>query len=240
MPSTWIANDVIENILQQTFIRTDIEFSKLFETQVHTPEERLTGFFVEKLFKNSEKAQASIQSLLTVLDEPWYFTLQYRDMTGTEKHYGADIAFLLRSSIPEKMRRQKVVFVQCKKMRARQKGLPSLVFYPSWPIDRQQAENLCDCTQFGYYFLYGPHSQGIMTRVIPARSVLGIMDATGRKTTIPSYQAIMSSRSFADFLFHDFVGCWAGDETDESLRIAYGQNEEFGVRYLVSIDLSRG
>ena len=87
MPSTWIGNDVIENIFWQTFIQFDIEFSKLFETQARSQEEMLTAFFVEKLCRQSEKAQESIRNLLETLEEPWYFSIQYTDMSRKEKKY---------------------------------------------------------------------------------------------------------------------------------------------------------
>ena len=240
MPSTWIDNEVIENIFWQTFNQFDIEFSKLFETQATSQEELLTGVFVEKLCEKSKKAQSSIQNLLEILEEPWYFYVQYTDMSKKEKQYGADIAFVLQTHIQDKMRREKVILVQCKKMKPRPRGRFGFTFYPSWPIDKNQAEDLCRHTSFGYYFLYGPYSQRISTRVIPARSVIGIMEATGRKTTIPSYQTILSSRSFANFFLYDFIGCWVGDEEKETFRIAYGENEKFSVRYLVRLHLSRG
>jgi hypothetical protein len=240
LPSTWIDNDVIENILRQAFSNFDIEFSKLFETQASSQEELLTGFFVEKLCTHLTKAQGNIQSLLQTLGERWYFSITYVDISPIEKQYGADIAFVLRTNIPDKMRRKKVIFVQCKKMNPRPDAHSGFDFYPSWPVDRIQAEELCRHTQFGYYFLYGPHSQRIMTKVIPARSVIGIIDATTRKTTIPSYEAIMSSRSFADFFLYDFIGCWTGDERDEAFEMAQGKNEKFSVRYLVNVDLSTG
>jgi hypothetical protein len=240
LPSTWIDNDVVENILLQTFSNFDIEFSKLFETQATSQEEVLTGFFVEKLSNHSVRAQGNIHSLLQTLGENWHFLLTYVDVSPAEKQYGADIAFVLRTNIPDKMRRKKVIFVQCKKMNPRPDAHSGFDFYPSWPIDRSQADDLCHHTQFGYYFLYGPHSQRIMTRVIPARSVIGIMDATTRKTTIPSYEAITTSRSFADFFLHDFIGCWTGDERNEAFEMAEGKNERFSVRYLVSLDISRG
>jgi len=240
MASTWIDNDVIENILWGTFNQFDIEFSKVFETHPTSQEELLTGIFVEKLCEKSKKTQANIQKLLETLKEPWYFSMQYKDMSSTEKKYGADIAFVLQTSIQNKMIRKKVIFVQCKKMKAKPRGRLGFTYYPSWPIDRGQANDLRRHTSFGYYLLYGPYGQRILTRVIPVMSVIGIMDATGRKTTIPLFQTIMSSRSFADFFLHDFIGCWIGDEEDRTFKMVYGDNQDFSVRYLVDIHISQG
>jgi hypothetical protein len=240
VPSTWIDNDVIENILWETFNQFDIEFSKVFETQSTSQEELLTGIFVEKLCEKSKKAQASIQKLLETLEEPWYFSMGYKDMSSTEKKYGADIAFVLQTNIQDKMRRKKAILVQCKKMKSKSHKRLGFTYYPSWPIDKVQANDLRCHTSFGYYLLYGPYDQRILTRVIPVMSVVGIMDATGRKTTIPLYQTIVSSKSFADFFLHDFIGCWIGDEEDRIFRIIHGDDPNFSVRYLVNIDISRG
>lgn len=185
-------------------------------------------------------AQTDIQNLLKSLEEPFYFSLRYTDMSIAERKYHADMAFFLRTNIPDKMKQRKVILVQCKKMKSRPHSEHSFIFYPSCPIDKDQAESLYLHTPFAYYFLYGPHSPGILTRVISARSVLGIMDATDRKATIPSYQTIVSSRSFPNFFLHDFIGCWIGDEQDKTFGIASGQNEKFNVRYLVEIEISRG
>jgi hypothetical protein len=240
VPSTWIDNEVIENILLQTFSSFDVEFSKLFETQATSQEELLTGFFIEKLCNYSIKAQNSIRSLLQTLGESWNFSITYVDMSRAEKQYGADIAFVLKTNIQDKMKRKKVIFVQCKKMNPRPDPHSGFEFYPSWPVEKSQAEELCHHTQFGYYFLYGPYTQRIMTKVLPARSVIGIIDATGRRTTVPSYQAIVSSRPFAEFFLRDFIGCWMGDQRDEAFEIVQGKNEKFSVRYIVNVNLSQG
>ena len=240
MPSTWIDNDVIENIFWETFNQFDIEFSKVFETHPTSQEELLTGIFVEKLCERSKNAQVSIQKLLETLEEPWYFSMRYKDMSNTEKKYGADIAFVLQTSIQNKMRRKKVILVQCKKMKSKPRGRYGFAYYPSWPIDKSQANDLRHCTSSGYYYLFGPYNQRILTRVIPVMSVIGIMDATGRKTTVPLYQTIASSKSFADFFLYDLIGCWIGDDDDRTFSMVYGDDPKFSVRYLVSIHISQG
>jgi hypothetical protein len=240
LSSTWIGNKAIESILWESFNQFDEEFSRLFETQAHSPEERLTGYFVEKLCQYSKIAQGTIRKLIATLKQPWYFSVRYRDMTGTEKAYGADMAFILRSNIKDRMKRRKFILVQCKKMKTRSYPPPGMRFIPSWPIDSDQAENLCQTTPFGYYFLYGPHSTATWTRVIPSRSVVGLMEATRRKATIPLYQTILSSRSFADFFLYDFIGCWIGDEREYKFRLVEGDYPEIPVRYLVYVDISHG
>jgi hypothetical protein len=71
MTTTWLGNDIIENIFKQSFFRFDLEFSKLYETQARTQEERLTGYFIEKIVNACKYAQANIQSLSNSLEEPF-------------------------------------------------------------------------------------------------------------------------------------------------------------------------
>lgn len=240
MTTTWIGDRTIESILWQSFKQFDEEFSKLLETQPYTQEERLTGFFVEKLCQHGKMAQDSIMKINVSLKLPWYFSIHYRDMTRTEKKYGADMAFVLNTSIQGRMKRRKVILVQCKKMNTRTYPSPNLVFVNSWPIDFDQAKDLCRTTPFGFHFLYGPYSSAVCTRVAPSGSVVGLMRATGRRGTIPLYQGLLISRPFAGFFLYDFIGCWVGDERDIAFKIIEGDLPEVSVRYIVYIGISHG
>jgi hypothetical protein len=240
MSSTWIGDRVIESVLWQSFKQFDEEFSKLFETQAYSQEERLTGFFVEKLSQHGKMAQYSIMQINKSFKLPWYFSICYEDMTRTEKTYGADIAFIININIKDRMHSRKIILVQCKKMNTRSYPSPGITFLNSWPIDYNQARNLCQTTPYGFHFLYGPYSSAVCTRVAPSRSVMGLMRATRRKGTIPLYQTLLISRPFADFFLYDFIGCWAGDERDIAFKIVEGDLPEVMVRYLVHIDISHG
>jgi hypothetical protein len=237
---TWIGDRIIESILWESFRQFDEEFSKLLETQAYSQEERLTGFFVEKLCEHGRMARDSILKMSSSLKLPWYFSVSYQDMTRTEKTYGADMAFVLSADIRERMTIGKIILVQCKKMSTRSYPSPNFTFLNSWPIDYQQAADLCKATPFGFHFLYGSYSGAVLTRVAPTRSIMGMMRATRRKRTIPLSQTMLISRPFADFFLYDFIGCWEGNERNGAFDAVRKNLPEFSVRYVVHVDFSHG
>lgn len=242
MTRIWICSNAIEDTLHEAFSQADVEFSTYLEQEIMSHEERLTGSFVTTLCKKVGEVRELIKEWGNKLKVgPWYISMRYRDVTPKrgEKTLGADMAFLLSVYIRNRMRRRKAILVQSKKIRA-QMNNSGIRFLPSWPIKYAQAKDLSGKTPFGYYFLYGPNFDNTRTRVISCKSVLGLLSACNRAASIPLGQTISTSRSLADFLLYDFIGCWVGDETKEIIKIAEGEHPEIGVRYIINISISHG
>jgi len=242
MAKTWICSNAIENTLHEAFCQADIEFSTYLEQEVMSHEERLTGSFVTILCRKGSEVQKLVREWGNNLNiGPWYVSMRYRDVTPKkgEKTLGADMAFLLSVNIRDKMHNKKAILVQSKKINA-QMGNSGIQFLASWPVKDTQARKLSSKTPFGYYFLYGPNFDNTRTRVISCNSVLGLLSASNRAASIPLAQTMSTSRSLADFLLYDFIGCWVGDETDEIIQIAEGEHPKIGVRYIIDISISHG
>jgi hypothetical protein len=239
MPSTWLNDVALENTLHEAFEEADREFSMWFESEVRSNEERLTGFFVKILCDKGRRAERILRSWgRDLTSSQWHFRMSYRDVTPLrgEKRYGADMAFILSVKVPGYMERRKAILVQAKKILVQVDG-SNINYHSSWPIDLEQTVRLHSTTPFSYFFLYGPEFNRTMTRVIPAASVLGILKATGHESALPVSQALSSSRSLSDFLLFDFIGCWVGDESEEILRIADGEDAEFRIGRVICVEI---
>ena len=240
MARTWIGSNPIENTLLQAFSAADVQFSKLLQSEIHSHEEKLTDFFVSYLVSKAVEAQEVIRSWKKALaDQPWEISVEHQDASGWRgKEYSADLAFLLSISSKERMERKKAILVQTKKINV-EVSESNISFLDSWSVDFLQAERLSTITPFGYYFLYGPHYNGTLTRVTPARSVIGILNAIGRRSRLPILHVLGASKPLAEFLVYDFIGCWIGDHSHKAIRIAEGEDNQTMARYAIRIDISR-
>jgi hypothetical protein len=105
---------------------------------------------------------------------------------------------------------------------------------------------LVERSPFSYYFLYGPHEYpSVKTLVVPATTLLGIIDATaapGQESRNVRYEDVRhSARSLADFMLYDFIGCWAGDSDGEVISLAQGGGGVRPVaRHLVTVTIIKG
>lgn len=238
--NTWIDNPALEALLRQVFDDVDKTFSEQFDSVASDQEERLTGDLLRLLQERARSVTMAHFSWSAGTDGSLVrFSLQCRNTTvnKSEKRNGADMAFILSVFVLGKMQRTKVVFVQAKKMNVDVMPI-GLAFHPSWKIDLKQLRHLVNSSQSSYYFLYGPSSTSTNIRVIPATTVRGIMKASAAKTAILQSQVMPASRSFAEFLLDDFIGCWVGDERDRVLNKARGEDVEFPVRNIIEVKFS--
>jgi hypothetical protein len=241
LPTTWIDSPGVEAILLGFLSRADNEFSESFTTQALSNEERLTGDLTRLLQERARLVNPVMSQWGQGKPGSVHFSLSVVDTTvgRSEKINGADMAFILHVDIPNSYHRDKAIFVQAKKMNATtQDG--SITFHSSWDVDRTQLDNLIRTTPFGYYFLYGPSFNSTRTRVIPAQTVKAITSAASVKGVIHQHQVMPSSRSLAEFLVYDFIGCWVGDESDSGLQKARGKDPEFPVRHLIKMQFTLG
>lgn len=240
MARTWIGSDPLENTLLEAFSAADVRFSKLLQSEIHSHEEKLTDLFVATLVGKAVEAQEVIRSWGTAFAyEPWEVSVGCRDAPGwREKEYSADLAFLLSISAKERMERKKALLVQTKKINV-EVSESAISFLDSWSVDFLQAERLSTITPFGYYFLYGPHYNRTCTRVIPVRSVIGILNAIGRRSRLPILHVLGASKPLAEFLVYDFIGCWIGDHSHKAIRIAEGEDNQAMAKYTIRIDITK-
>lgn len=234
-------SDPVENTLLEAFTQADVQFSKLLQSEIQSHEEKLTDLFVATLIGKASKAQEVIRSWGKHLAyEPWEVSFDCRDMGAfrREREYGTDMAFLLSISSRERMEQRKAILVQAKKINV-ELSESSISFLDSWSVDFLQAERLSSLTPFVYYFLYGPYYNGTRTRVMPASSIIGILNAIGRRSKLPILHVLHASRPLAEFLVHDFIGCWVGDSSSRMIRVAEGEDNQAGARYVVRVDISR-
>jgi hypothetical protein len=64
---------------------------------------------------------------------------------------------------------------------------------------------------------------GLISESFLLDKVKGMTSASKAKGVVHAKEIGPASRSFAEFLVHDFVGCWVGDEREEALAI-HGDN----------------
>lgn len=91
MRSTWIADPVMEQVLYATFEQVDMDFSKFFETNSLSDEERLTGIFIKTLIDKFQPVNNVLQTWgRNIVSGPWYVKLYYADTTirRGEKNWG--------------------------------------------------------------------------------------------------------------------------------------------------------
>jgi hypothetical protein len=235
MPSTWIADPVIENILYSTFCKVDADFSTHFEANSLSNEERLTGAFIKTLIDRFMPVNNLLGNLRTCTT-PWYFKLYYNDTTVRrgEKKWCADMAFVLDAKVPGKYECRKAILLQAKKMNSRQTR-SGIVFENYWRIDVPQATKLLSRTKSSYYILYNPNNTGLGVRILPANSLVSLATASGNSTTLDTSEATPSTRRLAEFMLYDFIGCWTGDTGSRILRVAEGKDPKRVPNYVIKV-----
>lgn len=239
---TWLRDETVEKVLHDAFNKTDDEFSEFFVDQMGKAEEGLTEKLVSKMEEKFKPVQASVDTWSQNLaNGKIEVNFSYRDTQPQEKDWHCDIAFLLKCSIAEEFEKQHAALIQCKKMNYDSNGR----FQKTWTIDIEQCQELIEKSKFSYYFLFGPHElPSIRTLVVPATTISAIISATAnssQKTKNISYEQLRSnSRSLADFLLYDFIGCWVGDEDTTLIGLAAGGgNIRPSARFLVTVSISQ-
>lgn len=239
---TWLRDETVEKVIHDAFNKADEEFSEFFVNQMGKAEEGLTERLVLKMEERFEPVQASVDTWSQNLaDGKIEINFSYRDTQPQEKEWHCDIAFLLKCSIAEEFEKQHAALIQCKKMNYDSNWR----FQKTWTIDIEQCQNLIEKSKSSYYFLFGPNElPSIRTLVVPANTIRAIISATAtssQKTKNISYEQLRSnSRSLADFLLYDFIGCWVGDEDASLIELASGGgNIRPSARFLVTVSISR-
>jgi hypothetical protein len=237
---TWIDNPVFESLLRQIFEGVDRTFSEGFDGSASDNEERLTGDLLRLLEERAKLIRRTPNLWPPGFGVPQTsFSLEVRNTTvkRSEKKNGSDMAFILRAKVPGRMVRSKAIFVQAKKMNVTV-GPSGTTFHFSWDVDTSQLGRIIDASPASYYFLYGPAFERTNIRVIPAKSLRGIISSTNATSSVRAHEVMPSSRSFSEFLLDEFIGCWAGDETAEAIRKAEGEDVEFPVRHIIRMNFS--
>lgn len=262
---TWLNDTALENILFKTFQKVDDKFSSDFSKDHKSQEPVLTA----NLLRDFQDAFKPISADLEVLGHrlakgPLKFNLTYRDTQAQEAKWHADLAFLLKCRVTDRMLKTHAVLVQCKKMKFNDK---SGRFIESYDIDMHQCHNLLKQSPWSYYFLYGPDSPPVQTLVVPAAAIRGIIearlsakdivffrestkdDSTSRSVTKKQIEGV--AHTLADFMLYDFINCWAGDEFPKVTMLAEGktveerEGEEFEVqdspsaKFIVDIEITQ-
>lgn len=242
---TWLEDEMTEQIFHDAFRRADDDFSDFFTANHSKHEEGLT----ERLLVYLEEHVRPLTSFLAtwgkkLADGPIKVSFSYRDTQPQEPHWNADLAFSLQCSVKGRIMKRHAMLIQCKKMSYDTRGQR---FRGSWNIDISQCDNLILRSPFSYYFLFGPgEPAAIRTLVVPATTIRSVARATDPSGDLMSKSLQVRrmrpvSRSLADFLLYDFIGCWVGDENAELVEFAEGTNTSGPpARYLVSIEISQG
>lgn len=174
---TWIKDETVERIIHDAFKKTDYRFSAFFSEQVGKHEPELTERLVATMEGEFEPVKGVIEAWGKALASGSVkVDFSHRDAQPQEDEWHADIAFLLNCSLEAEFAKKHAILIQSKKMN-HSAGTGS--FSQSWTIDIVQCRELVEKTAFGYYFLYGPHEYpSVKTLVVPATTLLGIIDAT--------------------------------------------------------------
>jgi hypothetical protein len=240
---TWIGDLGMERRIHDALLHANEEFTRLYEANPSTHEERLTGFFLARLQQN-----------MTALEEDLHcwakqrfggyssLSCQLEDVaaSGPEKVWGADIGFHLVLRIRDTLQAERGILVQAKKAALKEEASPDGYRELAWPIDRAQRDILIGKSAYSLYFLYGLHSTGVGVQTIPASAVRDIMEGTQMKSRLSARVALSSSRSFPDLFLYDFIGNWWGDEETSVLEVVRGLDDAFGVRRLFRVVVSLG
>ncbi|HEY0100098.1 MAG TPA: hypothetical protein VGB76_14205, partial [Pyrinomonadaceae bacterium] len=241
---TWIKDETVERILHDAFRKTDDLFSAFFSEQIGKHEPELT----ERLVATMEGEFEPVKGVVEVWGKALVsgrtkVEFSHRDVQPQEDEWHADIAFVLNCSLEAEFAKKHAILVQSKKMNH---NAETGLFSQSWTIDIEQCRELVERTAFAYYFLYGPHEfPSVKTLVVPATTLLGIVDATaapGQGSKNVRYEDVRhSARSLADFMLYDFIGCWVGDPGAEVISLAEGGGGVRPVaRHLVTVTIIKG
>ncbi|BAY95647.1 hypothetical protein FDUTEX481_04130 [Tolypothrix sp. PCC 7601] len=255
---TWINDYNVENAIYQALRNSDENFSKFFKDNYGKHEESLT----ERLLMFLESEFNSLNRFLQTWKRQHkrainYINFSYRDTQRQENVWNADIAFIFECLVNNEIKKSHAILIQCKKLNHNGNN-----FQSSWTIDVGQCNDLIKISPYSCYFLFGPNQlPPSNTLVIPANNIKGIIRASVKDSTKENLLCSASARegkkvkknvsfnsvrpiarNLADFVLHDFIGCWYGDEFPNIVNYASGQSIEDGlpVRHLVKISISEG
>lgn len=233
---TWLNDPYLETILYKAVQKIDDKFSEDFTKDHASHEPVLTGQFLRDFEEVFNAITPELEKLGTVITKKHFsFNVKFRDVQPQESKWDADIAFLLKCVVQDKMVKTHAVLIQCKKMHFDKK---TRKFVPSWNIDITQCRGLLKNSVDSVYFLYGPDLPPVKTHVVPARAILGIVNAnlftkslSGEKpkdqaTNVIKLEQIAGiSHTLADFFLYDFINCWVGDEFRGVVMVADGKED---------------
>lgn len=246
---TWLGDAHVESLWYGAIEKAMNEFNLYLDPQYGHDEHEHVAVFAEKLRDNLNQTNAVIAGWLSAKQAtPLAIDLSFRrfpktaagdfPQEGGKTGLQADLAFLIDCDVPGLMKSKRVTLVQAKKLGQLKSPLRWAPGFPFPEAAYDQLTWLLERSSKAHYLFFLHPTLGGTPLIFPALSVRDSCKANSPRG-VPLSVVTNGGKLVPEFLLHDIIGLWTGDDDAELVSLCESGRKIFqGPTVMITVKIT--